>query len=138
MPGYIEKSLQRLAHPTSTGAQHSLHPWQKPNYGSSKQLTPPINTSAPLDSKDITRLQEVIGTILYYARAINSTMIVALGSLAAKKLKGTEATAQKVTQLLDYCTTHPDTIICYHQSDMILAVDSDASYLSEAKARSQV
>ena len=66
MPGYIEKSLQRFAHPTPTGAQHSPHPWQKPNYGSSKQLTPPIDTSAPLDSKGISRLQEAIGTILYY------------------------------------------------------------------------
>ena len=65
-------------------------------------------------------------------------MLVALGSLSAAQSKGTEATAQKVTQLLDYCTTHPDTIIRYHQSDMILAVDSDASYLFEPKAHSRV
>ena len=65
-------------------------------------------------------------------------MLVAIGSLSAAQSKGTEATAQKVTQLLDYCTTHPDAIIRYHQSDMILDVDSDASYLSEPKARSQV
>ena len=54
-------------------------------------------------------------------------MIVSLGSLAAAQSKGTEATAQKVTQLLDYCTTHPDAIIRYYRSSMILAVESDAS-----------
>jgi hypothetical protein len=33
--------------------------------------------------------------------------------------------------------THPDAIIRYHASDMILNVHSDASYLSTPKARSQ-
>jgi hypothetical protein len=33
--------------------------------------------------------------------------------------------------------THPDAIIRYHASDMILNVHSDASYLSAPKARSQ-
>ena len=65
-------------------------------------------------------------------------MLVSLGSLAAAQSKGTEATAQEFTQLLDYCTTHPDAIIHYHQSDMIISVNSDASYLSETKERSQV
>ena len=65
-------------------------------------------------------------------------MLVALGFLVSEQSKGTEATAQKFTQLLDYCTTHPDAIIRYHQSDIILAVDSDTSYLSEPKACSRV
>ena len=65
-------------------------------------------------------------------------MFVALGYLVSAQSKVTEATAQKVTQLLDYCATHSDAIIRYHRSDMILAVDSDASYLSEPKARYQV
>ena len=34
-------------------------------------------------------------------------------------------------QLLDYLETHPDATIWYHASDMILAFDTDASYLSE-------
>jgi hypothetical protein len=33
--------------------------------------------------------------------------------------------------------THPDAIIRYHASDMILNVHSDASYLSAPKAHSQ-
>ena len=44
---------------------------------------------------------------------------------------------QKVKQLLDYATTHPDAIITYQASNMILAIHSDASYLSESKARSR-
>ena len=53
------------------------------------------------------------------------------------KAKGTEATAQAVTQLLNYCATHPDAIVRHHASDMQLHVHSDASYLSESQARSR-
>jgi hypothetical protein len=40
--------------------------------------------------------------------------------------------------LLDYVATNPEAILTYESSDMILAVHSDALYLSEAKARSRV
>ena len=38
---------------------------------------------------------------------------------------------------LDYAATHQDAIITYRASDMVLVVHSDASYLSEPKARSR-
>ena len=44
---------------------------------------------------------------------------------------------KKVKQFLDYAATHPDASITYHASDMVLAGHSDASYLSETKARSR-
>jgi hypothetical protein len=44
-------------------------------------------------------------------------------------------TADKVTKLLNYCNTHPETTIRYHASDMILHIHSDASYLSENEAK---
>jgi hypothetical protein len=43
----------------------------------------------------------------------------------------------KVHQFLDYAMTHPDAMITYRASNMILAVHSDASYLSETKACSR-
>jgi hypothetical protein len=137
MPGYVAKALQRFQHPEPTRAQHSPHAWLKPNYGVPTQLTPEPDDSAPLDKAAITRLQEVIGTLLYYARAIDSTMLVALGSLASAQTHGTEATAKACTHLLNYCATHPDAVIRYHASGMVLHLHSDASYLSEPKARSQ-
>ena len=42
-----------------------------------------------------------------------------------------------ITKLLNYCSHHYDAVICYHRSDMILYIESDASYLSETKARSR-
>ena len=42
---------------------------------------------------------------------------------------------QRVKQLLYYATTHPNAIITYRASAMVLTGHSDASYLSEAKSR---
>jgi hypothetical protein len=39
-------------------------------------------------------------------------------------------------QFLNYAATHPDAILTYKRSDMVLMVHSDASYLSKPKARS--
>lgn len=65
-------------------------------------------------------------------------MLVALGTLASAQTKGTQATAQAATQLLNYCATNPDAVVHYHASGMGLHAHSDASYLSESEARSRV
>ncbi len=64
-------------------------------------------------------------------------MLVALGSLATQQANPTKNTMTKVTQFLDYTATHPDAIVTYHSSNMVLAGHSDASYLSESNARSR-
>ncbi len=64
-------------------------------------------------------------------------MLVALGTLASSQSQSTQATALAVTRLLNYCATHPDAVLRYSASDMHLHVHSDASYLSESKARSR-
>ena len=43
----------------------------------------------------------------------------------------------KATQFLDYAATHPEAIVTYHTSDMVLAGYSGASYLSESNTRSR-
>ena len=42
-----------------------------------------------------------------------------------------------MNRLLNCAATHPDAVIQYRASDMILHVHSDASYLSEPQARSR-
>ena len=37
----------------------------------------------------------------------------------------------------DYCATHPDATFRFHASDMILALHSDASHLSEPGSKSR-
>jgi hypothetical protein len=42
-----------------------------------------------------------------------------------------------VVRLLNYCATHPDATVRFVACDMILHVESDASYLTAPKARSR-
>ena len=71
-------------------------------------MTEAPDESPELDKHMIKRLQEIIGVLLYYARAVDSTMLVALGTLAATQAKGTEVTMEAAVHLLNYAATHPD------------------------------
>jgi hypothetical protein len=65
-------------------------------------------------------------------------MLAAISSLASVQSKGTEATMDAAIHLLNYCATHPDAVIGYTASDMILHISSDASYLSVHGAHTRV
>jgi hypothetical protein len=105
-------------------------------YGTNPQLTDLVDETAPLPPDGIKLLQQITGTLLYYARAVDPTMLVALGTIAVQQSNGTGATADAIVQLLNYCATHPVSTIRYRASDMILRIHRDASCLSEAKAAS--
>ena len=64
-------------------------------------------------------------------------MLVALSVIALEQARPTASTMQKVKLFLDYAASQEEAVLTYHASDMILAIHSDASYLSEAKARSR-
>lgn len=135
MPGYVERALHRFQHAAPTKPQHAPHTWSAPVYGTAPQLSTLEDNSPNLDSLGTTKLQEIVGVLLYYARAVDNTMLVALSAIASAPK--TEDTAKAVTHLLNYAATHPDATIRYHASAMTLHVHSDASYLSEPKARSR-
>jgi hypothetical protein len=100
------------------------------------QLTDAPNLSE-LPSEGIKRIQKIVGTLLYYARAVDNTMLVTLIPLASRQSKSTKLTSKDVNQLLNYCATHPTAILRYHASDMVLKIHSDAGYLNETKACSR-
>jgi hypothetical protein len=80
----------------------------------------------------------VIGTFLYYGQAVDPTMLTTLSAIVSTQAKPTKETMIKTHDILDYATTHQDAIIAYPASNMVLAIHSDALYLSEPKTRSQV
>jgi hypothetical protein len=98
----------------------------------------PHDDSPLLGAKGIKELMAIVGSLLYYGRAINNTLLTALTDLLLAQAKGTAATNKAARKLLDYCVTHPDAKIRYHGSQMALKIHSDASYLSASKSRSRV
>jgi hypothetical protein len=137
MLDYVPEALIHFQHLPPAKPQHHLYPNIKPTYGATKQYTETIDTSPPLSKEDKKYVQEVVGMLLYYARCVDSTMLTALGSIAPHQANPTKNTMITVKQFLDYAFTHPDAIVTYQASDMVLAAHSDASYLLEANACSQ-
>jgi hypothetical protein len=133
MLNYTPKALTRFQHQAPSKPQHQSYLHVKPNYGAKAQYTEDTDTSALLSKEDKKFIQEVIGTFLYYVQCVDSTMLVGLGSIATQQANPTENMMKKVQHFLDYASTHPDAIIMYHSSDMVLIGHSNALYLSESK-----
>ena len=70
--------------------------------------------------------------------AVNSTYLTPISALATDcgHITSAELKARQ-TQFLDFAATHPNAVLTFRASDMHLWAHSDASYLSESKARSR-
>jgi hypothetical protein len=134
---YVPKALTHFQRQAPSNLQHQPYPHVKLSNGAKAQYTEDMDTLALLPKEDKKFIQEVIGTFLYYVQCVNSTMLAALGSIATPQANPTMNTMKKVRQFLDYASAHPDAIGTYHLSDMVLVGHSNASYLSESKARSR-
>ena len=80
-------------------------------------------------------MQQVCGTFLYYAIAIDNTILPALGDIYSKQSKATTNTAKQVAKLLSYLASNPQAETQYMASGMNLAIHSGASHLSLAQDR---
>jgi hypothetical protein len=138
MPGYISKALLKFQHPTPVQEVYAPHNWTKPVYGQKTQLAPLSDNSPTLNSKETTRIQAIVGSLLYYAHAVDPTMLPALNEICTQQSSPTESTKIKADMLLDYACTYTNAKIRYYTSDMVLHVDSDAAYLVLPNAKSRI
>ena len=64
--------------------------------------------------------------------------LTSLSTIASKKTAPTELTMNKCKQLLDYVETHPEAILTYLASDMVIYIHRNALYLNKPKAYSRM
>ncbi len=126
MPRYINKALKKYQHPKPVTPQHAPYKAAPIQYSAKVQRVE-VDTTQPLTPKEIKRIQDIAGTLLYYARAVYSTLLATLHIIAARQVNGTQAVADACHQLLDYVATHPNARIHYKACDMILSVHTNAS-----------
>jgi hypothetical protein len=138
MPTYIPKVLTRFGHKKPDKPQHSPYKPFLKKYGKEAQEPLPVDDSERLDLDGVKRVQQVVGSLLFYARAIDSTILIGLSAIASEQANTTQLTKRRCDQLLDYCATHPIATIRYCSFNMILNIQTDASYLSETNARSWI
>ena len=89
MPNYVKAALHKFQHPTPLKSQDSPHQRNMPTYVAVTQYTNPEDNLALLPPEGITMVRKIMGTFLYYALAVNSTMLVALSDLAIAQSKAT-------------------------------------------------
>ena len=82
MPGYMKKVLEKYNHNHPPKPQNSLYIIAPKKYGKDTHDPIPQDESPPATAAEIKHIQEVIGSILYYARSVDSTFLVGLNSLA--------------------------------------------------------
>ena len=138
MPNYIKNLLHKLQHRVKVSPQCAPHTWTEPAFGKTRQYAKLPSTLPILDKQGKRYVQSVVGSLLYYSRAIDVTMLPALNEIAAEQAKPTKETLQRCQRVLDYAATYPDSKIRYLASDMIMYVDSDAAYLVQPNARSRI
>jgi hypothetical protein len=138
MPGYLSKALLRFKHNVPKTKQNSPHPHVAPQYGAKEQYTTEEDTSPLLNKEEAKYVQAVAGTLLYYARVVDNTILHALSAIATEQVKPTEQTKATIKQLLDYCAMQEEPVIAYKASKMILAVHSNGGYCNEKNSRSQM
>jgi hypothetical protein len=137
VPGYVSNFLSKFQHDAPKHPQHTPSRYFTPVNCAKTQYTMK-DEIPPLTSQQCLTIQKVTGSALYYARAVDPTVLMPLNDITTEQTKAKEKTQEAKNQLLDYLATHPDATILYHSSDMILHIHSDVSYLSFSNAQSRL
>eukprot|EP00957_Ditylum_brightwellii_P200358 15274689-Ditylum_brightwellii.AAC.1 len=111
MPNYIPAALHKFQHkklctPVSLPNKCTLPIYHyKPQWTQKPDLSP-----IPLP-QERNKIQQILGVLLFYAHAVDDTMLAVINSIAAQQATPKESTAQVAVYLLDYTVTHPNTKI---------------------------
>jgi hypothetical protein len=66
MPSYINKALTKYYHPKTVTPHYAPYKVAPIQYGAKVQRVE-VDTKQPLTPKEIKRIQDIVGTLLYYA-----------------------------------------------------------------------
>jgi hypothetical protein len=96
MPKYVMEQQTRYVHPAPVKPQHCPFSCNPITYGKDIQATTPADDSPLLDDAGKKGIQQVVRSFLYYARAVNATILMALSDIATQQAAPTENTKKQV------------------------------------------
>ena len=132
MKDYIRDLLFCKGHKAPAKTQLSPYQHRKIVYGAKQQLAPDKDTSLRLDEAGIKRAQSIVGALIYYARAVENKLLVALS--VSQQAASTTNTATAVHHLLDYVDTYPADGLFFRSSGMDLAAHANAGFNNESRS----
>ena len=89
MTGYIDNLLIKFKHLKPRKRWLSPYACMPISYGAKSQLTPKADMLELLDAPRKLQVQEIIGSLLYYARAVDNKLLVALSAIASQQAQAT-------------------------------------------------
>ena len=92
MPNYIPDAQKRLKCEKPKIWQGSPHRYTVSNYGAKQEFAETESNEPVLVKEAKKYTQQVLGTFLYYARAVDPTMLVALSAITSEQASPTRAT----------------------------------------------
>ncbi len=126
---YVMKQLIKYDHIAPLKTQHCPYLLNPIKYGKDNQSPSPLDDSPLLDEAGKKCTKQIVGSFLYYAQTVDPIIFMTISEISSQQAAPTENTMKLVNHFLDYMWTHPDAILRYRASSMILNVHSDASYL---------
>ena len=84
---YIPDILHKFQHTFAPILQYASHSCTKPKCNTKVQYARKPDTSPIFPLKWIACIQQIVGTILYYAVSVDSTLLVALGYITSEQSK---------------------------------------------------
>eukprot|EP00957_Ditylum_brightwellii_P199295 15191439-Ditylum_brightwellii.AAC.1 len=96
MPGYINKARLKYGHQKPKRAQHAPLKHSPVHYGAKTQWVEE-DLMEPLTKMDIKRVKDIVGTLLYYARAVDPMLVAALSIIASQQANASKKQKKHVT-----------------------------------------
>jgi hypothetical protein len=82
MPIYVKKQLTKYSHVATLKPQHCPYGPNPIKYGKDNQAPSPFDKSPRLNKAQKKCIQQIVGSFLYYARAVDPTILMALLEIA--------------------------------------------------------
>jgi hypothetical protein len=89
MPGYVSNVLSKFQHDAPKHPQHTPSRYITPVYGAKTQYTTK-DKPPPLTTTQCLTIQKVTGSVLYYAPAVDRTVLMLLNDIVTEQTKVTE------------------------------------------------
>ena len=108
-----------------------------PHYDVKIQLAAIEDKSAPLSAKEIKEVKEIVVVFLFYARAVDPTMVTPISKIASKQAKPTQLLKGEIARFLQYVSKWRNAELIIRASKLVSTAHSDSSYLSKSEGRSR-
>jgi hypothetical protein len=99
LPGYISLLLIKFKYPYPVKPRLSPYKCLHIAYGAKLHITPDPDASELLNANHKSCVKVIVGSLLYYAQAVDNKLLIALSAIAARQANATVATEQATSSL---------------------------------------